>query len=436
MKPKTMVLLVLAVSCGLGASYMTSRLLAERTQEAPETVRVLVARKEMATGTSILNPAEVFAPKEFVRGAEPKDAIETYDQLKGRVLKQRLREGDHVRAEDLMSDKDALMQHLLQKGYRAIGLRVSIESIAGGFAALPLSRVDIISTVRKGDEGKSHSTTLLQNVLVLAADQQTVAEGKGALPATTVTVALKPEDVQKVNLAKEMGPLSLALRAFGDDKFVALDRTTGDGLFGGPPSEPEGPTLPVKPEVPSEVKPEPVAPPLPEEKQSIAVVSSANPSVYGQAVTFTATISDLPDKVPTGTVTFKDGDTVLGKAKVEVLGGKYKAMFTTGKVPLEVGPRAITAVLDSDDSRLASSVMTQDVKFVTLVTNGNNSRRVEFTFDQNKQVISYRELNLDGTVAPRVETPPEPPSARPSPRRSPNGVPPEEEAVPVPSPSY
>ena len=30
MKPKTLILMVVAVTCGLGASYMTSRLLAER----------------------------------------------------------------------------------------------------------------------------------------------------------------------------------------------------------------------------------------------------------------------------------------------------------------------------------------------------------------------------------------------------------------------
>ncbi|MBM4068686.1 MAG: Flp pilus assembly protein CpaB [Planctomycetes bacterium] len=278
MKPKTMILLVMAVTCGLGASYMTSRLLAERTQEAPETVKVLVARKEMPTGTSITNPPDAFIPKEYVRGTEPKDAIESYDQIKGRVLKQRLREGDHVRAEDLMSDKDALMQHLLQKGYRAIGLRVSIESIAGGFAALPLSRVDIISTVRRGDEGKSHSTTLLQNVLVLAADQQTVADGKGALPATTVTVALKPEDVQKVNLAKEMGQLSLALRAFGDDKRIDLAATTGDSLYGDRRSESEGPALNVKPEVVPEVKPEAPTPEqeAPKFRYHVTIITNGN----------------------------------------------------------------------------------------------------------------------------------------------------------------
>ena len=33
MKPKTMMLMALAVGCGLAASYMTSRLLADRNQQ-------------------------------------------------------------------------------------------------------------------------------------------------------------------------------------------------------------------------------------------------------------------------------------------------------------------------------------------------------------------------------------------------------------------
>src|SRR5439155_4368745 len=46
---------------------------------------------------------------------------------------------------------------------------------------------------------------------------------------------------------------------------------------------------------------------------STALSSSANPSVYGQAVTFTATVSATSPGTgtPTGTVTFKDGSTTL-----------------------------------------------------------------------------------------------------------------------------
>jgi Flp pilus assembly protein CpaB len=114
-----------------------------------------------------------------------------------------------------------------------MGIRVNIESIAGGFAALPLSRVDIYATIRRGDDKSSFSKLLLQNVLVLAADQTTnVDSEKRAMPATTVTVALTPEEILKVNLVKEFGPLSLALRKFNDNQKKELSRLTMEDLLG------------------------------------------------------------------------------------------------------------------------------------------------------------------------------------------------------------
>ncbi len=46
MKPKTMMLMVVAIGCGLAASYMTSKLLAERNNAQTEEpkVKVLVAK--------------------------------------------------------------------------------------------------------------------------------------------------------------------------------------------------------------------------------------------------------------------------------------------------------------------------------------------------------------------------------------------------------
>ena len=40
MKPKTIILMVVAVSCGLAASYMTSRLLADRPEAPPDEEKV------------------------------------------------------------------------------------------------------------------------------------------------------------------------------------------------------------------------------------------------------------------------------------------------------------------------------------------------------------------------------------------------------------
>jgi hypothetical protein len=88
--------------------------------------------------------------------------------------------------------------------------------------------------------------------------------------------------------------------------------------------------------------------------------SSINPSVYGQSVTFTATVSTsvsgLPD--PTGTVEFYDGASELGTG---TLSGGVASFSTTA---LAVGTHSITAVYhgDTDDQTSTSSALTQTVK--------------------------------------------------------------------------
>ena len=75
--------------------------------------------------------------------------------------------------------------------------------------------------------------------------------------------------------------------------------------------------------------------------------ASSNPSSLGQAVTFTATVSVLPQGagVPAGTVTFLDGTTVLGTGTLD---GSDMAAYSTST--LTAGDHSITAVYDGEDS--------------------------------------------------------------------------------------
>jgi pilus assembly protein CpaB len=257
MKPKTMILMVVAVSCGLGASYMTSRLLADRQGEV-EKIPILVAKKTLNMGDTIKVPEDLFVEKFFPKGSEPRAAIVDPAILKGRVLRRSLRQDDHVTIEDLNDEKNPPLSVNLPQGHQAVGIRVNPESIAGGFASLPLSRVNIISTVRRGTDKDSYAKILLENVLVLAADAQTNVGPDGrAMPANVVTVALKPEDVLKLELAKTLGNISLVLRKFNDSSKSEVTKVTAEGIQTGDSSsgteeavpEPGG-NLPV-PNVPS-----------------------------------------------------------------------------------------------------------------------------------------------------------------------------------------
>jgi hypothetical protein len=79
-------------------------------------------------------------------------------------------------------------------------------------------------------------------------------------------------------------------------------------------------------------------------RTSTVLTSSANPSVAGQPVTFTATVSVDPPGggSPTGTVTFRDGAKIIGAVN---LGGDTATFTTTS---LRAGRHYITAVYGGD----------------------------------------------------------------------------------------
>jgi hypothetical protein len=96
---------------------------------------------------------------------------------------------------------------------------------------------------------------------------------------------------------------------------------------------------------------------------STALASSPNPSTFGAAVTFTATVTSTGG-TPTGTVTFKDGTTTLGSGTLS----SGKATFKTSTLAL--GTRSITAVYagSTDFLTSTSSVLPETVKQATSST--------------------------------------------------------------------
>lgn len=219
MKPKTVVLMVVAVVCGLAASYMTSLLLAQRSN-APaaeeEKVQVLVAKQKIPVGTYIKDPEKYFIFKPYTKGEEPKKAIRAMEQVKDRRLNKPLNEEQFVTPDDLLDPKHAGIEHQVPAGMRAIALKVNPASVVAGFV-LPNSRVDVVCTVRGGEN--SFTQTILQNMLVLASDMNYIRDGeKQAQMSSTVTLAAKPEDAQKLRLAEAVGELSLTLRNTDDDE--------------------------------------------------------------------------------------------------------------------------------------------------------------------------------------------------------------------------
>jgi uncharacterized repeat protein (TIGR03803 family) len=111
---------------------------------------------------------------------------------------------------------------------------------------------------------------------------------------------------------------------------------------------------------------------------TLTTLTSSNPSsVYGQAVTFTATVSAVTPGLgtPSGSVQFQVDGTVLG-SPVALSGGS--AAFTVSN--LTAGTHSITAIYTSDSSTFSnsqtSSPASQAVAPATLTVTANDTSRV------------------------------------------------------------
>jgi hypothetical protein len=109
---------------------------------------------------------------------------------------------------------------------------------------------------------------------------------------------------------------------------------------------------------------------------STALSSSANPSVFGQAVTFTAKVTSTHVGTPTGTVTFTDGTptgTVIAGCGNVPLDATVSATCTPAS--LTVGTHPITAVYNGDANFASSTspVVSQVVNRAATTTTASSS---------------------------------------------------------------
>lgn len=147
-------------------------------------------------------------------------------------------EGEPIRPEKVVDSNARIMSSLLPAGKRAVATEISVSTGAGGFV-LPNDRVDVIM-VRKGDGGNFLTENVLNNVRVLAIDQQ-IKEGEDGISAVvgaTATLELTPEQAKIITVAQQMADrLTLALRSVADAQ--ENDTLSAGYLLNGGAGQPE-----------------------------------------------------------------------------------------------------------------------------------------------------------------------------------------------------
>ncbi|QCI80430.1 Flp pilus assembly protein CpaB [Hankyongella ginsenosidimutans] len=111
----------------------------------------------------------------------------------------------------------------LQPGMRAITISISDTSGVAGFV-FPGDRVDLVLThqVDQGDRGQIRvSETVLQNVRVLAIDQDVNDREDQPKVGRTVTLEVTPKLVEKIAVMQLIGSVSLSLRSLPEQAVAA-----------------------------------------------------------------------------------------------------------------------------------------------------------------------------------------------------------------------
>ena len=250
MKPSRIVILSVAlIAAGLaglvamkisGTKQVIEK--AETIIQKEPTVNVLVSSVNLPVGSRLNDSSVRWTPwpqgnvlDSFITETKSPNAI---IELSGAVVRLPLFEGEPIRPEKVVDSSTRIMSSLLPAGKRAVSTEISVSTGAGGFV-LPNDRVDVIM-VRKGDNGNFLTENVLNNVRVLAIDQQIKEgeDGTSAVVGATATLELTPEQAKIITVAQQMADrLTLALRSVADAQ--ENDTLSADYLLNGGAGQPE-----------------------------------------------------------------------------------------------------------------------------------------------------------------------------------------------------
>jgi pilus assembly protein CpaB len=140
-------------------------------------------------------------------------AFKTPEPLIGRVVLYPLAAGEPILERQLSSPGAGTgITVKIPDGMRAISLRSDEVVGVAGFL-LPGTHVDVLVTLRTSASPDPVTSTVLQDVEILATGQKTEPDPEGKpTTATVVTLLVKPEDAERVVLASSQGSVHFVLR--------------------------------------------------------------------------------------------------------------------------------------------------------------------------------------------------------------------------------
>lgn len=238
MRPKSLLLLALALGCGLVASIGISQVMdrGPAQQSKLETVPIYVALHNINLGDPI--ESAMISLQEWPKGKVPKGAISKLEDLQGRRPRTAIIEGEPILEGKLLAPgqvADPISS--ITKGMRLKTISVDAEKSVAGLLK-PGDRVDVQLFVRKDQRTgieTAKSKIIMQNVRVFAVDQAVQRSADGGEEksiAKTVSLLLTPNQASTLALAEQVGEISLIPRNPNDEEAADATEITVDDLLG------------------------------------------------------------------------------------------------------------------------------------------------------------------------------------------------------------
>jgi pilus assembly protein CpaB len=223
---------VLALALGLVASMYVYRTLQARTGSGSDNgVDVIVAADDLQVGARVeerdikiikIPPADL-----------PPGSPRKRSEVLGHGVIVPISKGEFILPNRLAGENAGSgLPSLIPPGMRAVSVRVNEVVSVAGFVT-PGTRVDVLLTGTPGG-GEQETTTVLQNVAVLASGHTLERTATGEAQTTAViTLLVSPDDAQRLTLASSEGHIQLALRNPLDTKQDEVPSSNSRGLYRG-----------------------------------------------------------------------------------------------------------------------------------------------------------------------------------------------------------
>jgi pilus assembly protein CpaB len=215
MRNKLFVVLLLAVTTGGGLAYATYNYMSTQPVQTVNaaTQPVVVAAADLSLGSELRN--DDLKVVQFPKGQAPDGSFTRPEEVLGRGLIVNVVRNEPILGAKLASkEAGAGLPPIIPSGMRAVSVRVN-EVIGVAGYVLPGTRVDVLATASpSSNQADMITKVVLQNITVLTAGTRLEQDDKEGKPVqvTVVTMAVTPEQAEKLALASTEGKIQLALR--------------------------------------------------------------------------------------------------------------------------------------------------------------------------------------------------------------------------------